>query len=75
VDNSKAELPTADFLNSNTRRGTPKEAISKRRPLFSRVKYLCMAIKMEELLEVTSHQLQHIRLEELPLRSAGESVE
>jgi hypothetical protein len=75
VDNSKAELPTADFLNSNTRRDILKEAISKRRPLFSRLRCLCMAIKMEELLEATSHQLHHIRLEELPLRSAGESVE
>jgi hypothetical protein len=75
VDNRKVELPTADFLNSNMRRDTLKEAISKRRPLFSRVRYLCMAIKMEVLLEATSHQLQHIRLEERPLRSAGELVE
>ena len=57
-----------DFLSNNMRQAIRKEAISKTRLQFNRVKRPCMVNKIREALEATSHQLQHILLEELPLR-------
>ena len=49
-----------DFLSNNMRQAIRKEAISKTRLQFNRAKCPCMVTKIQEALEATSHQLQHI---------------
>jgi hypothetical protein len=60
VDNSKAEVATVDFLSNNMRQVIRKVAISKTRLQFNRAKCPCMVNKIQEALEATSRQLQHI---------------